>query len=383
MTVFFESTRAAGLERLHQFAPRMGRRYADGRNTDNGPGAEQDVSMLSPWLRRRLLTETEVVAAARAAHGDLAEKFVQEVVWRSYFKGWLEQHPGVWQAYLDAVTAGETRLATEAGLRRVYHDTCEGRTGIDGFDHWARELVGTGWLHNHARMWFASIWIFTLRLPWALGAAFFLRHLLDGDPASNTLSWRWVAGLHTRGKHYLARADNIARYTNGRFDPRGQLDEAAEPLVEAVEPMKVRLAAADPRPSGDVALLLHDDDLHPESLGLDLDRARSVAVVTTARGAGPVVAFAEGAIADTEQRIGRSFQRLVPAGVAAWAADQSVPVVTPWAPVGPAASLLAGLDVVRIRRDWDSAIWPHATRGFFQVRQRLPELLPGLLAELA
>jgi deoxyribodipyrimidine photo-lyase len=65
-----------------------------------------------------------------------------------------------------------------------------------------QELVETGYLHNHARMWFASIWIFTLRLPWELGADFFLRHLLDGDAASNTLSWRWVAGLHTKGKHY-------------------------------------------------------------------------------------------------------------------------------------------------------------------------------------
>ncbi len=87
---------------------------------------------------------------------------------------------------------GEEQLAASSGLRRAYERAVEGRTGIDGFDDWARQLVETGWLHNHTRMWFASIWIFTLRLPWALGAAFFLRHLLDGDPASNTLSWRWV-----------------------------------------------------------------------------------------------------------------------------------------------------------------------------------------------
>ena len=96
-----------------------------------------------------------------------------------------------------------------------------GATGIDCFDAWARELVATGYLHNHARMWFASIWIFTLRLPWELGADFFLRHLIDGDPASNTLSWRWVAGLQTAGKTYLATAENIARFTGGRFAPQG------------------------------------------------------------------------------------------------------------------------------------------------------------------
>ncbi len=91
-----------------------------------------------------------------------------------------------------------------------------------------------GYLHNHARMWFASIWIFTLRLPWVLGADFFMRHLCDGDPASNTLSWRWVAGLHTRGKTYLARASNIATYTGGRFTPQDHdLAAFAPPLTEA------------------------------------------------------------------------------------------------------------------------------------------------------
>ena len=71
-------------------------------------------------------------------------------------------------------------------------------------------------MHNHARLWFASIWIFTLKLPWELGAAFFLEHLHDGDPASNTLSWRWVAGLHTKGKNYVASADNIEKFTDGK-----------------------------------------------------------------------------------------------------------------------------------------------------------------------
>ena len=120
-------------------------------------------------------------------------------------------------------------MTANSGLRRTYERAVEGRTGIEGFDDWAREVVEVGWLHNHTRRWFASIWIFTLRLPWALGAAFFLRHLLDGDPASNTLSWRWVAGLHTRGKHYLARAENIRRYTQDRYHPAG-LDEGAGPL---------------------------------------------------------------------------------------------------------------------------------------------------------
>ena len=82
-------------------------------------------------------------------------------------------------------------------------------------------------------MWFASIWVFTLGLPWQLGADLFYRHLIDGDPASNTLSWRWVCGLHTRGKTYLARVSNILNYTDNRFSPHGQLAISAPPLSEA------------------------------------------------------------------------------------------------------------------------------------------------------
>jgi deoxyribodipyrimidine photo-lyase len=371
-------TREAGLARLHDFTPRMGRAYAVGRNTDPGPGRRSDVSGLSPYIRRRLITEAEVVRAAWTAHGEGATKFIEEVFWRSYWKGWLEQHPSVWRAYLAELHAMENRLAVEGGLRRIYHDACDGRSGIDCFDAWALELVQTGSLHNHARMWFASIWIFTLRLPWTLGAAFFLRHLLDGDPASNTLSWRWVAGLHTKGKHYVARAENIARHTEGRFHPVGVLDEAPEPLTEAtVFPLET-LLAADSVPEGDFDLLLHEEDLHPESLELDLRRARRVALVCGADGAEPVVGFARGAAEDTARRLAGTPILLGPAGVTDWIRAYDRPVVTPWAPVGPVQTLLAPQPQVRLRRRWDQAVWPHATRGYFQVRAQIGAVLETL-----
>ena len=235
----FPPTRAAGLARLEAFVPHAGRDYAEGRNFDTAPRA---VSLLSPYLRHRLVTEREVVAAVVAAHGlNAAEKFVQEVLWRTYWKGWLMLRPSVWarfEAGRDAAQRSAEVLAAEAG-----------ETGIDCFDAWARELVATGYLHNHARMWFASIWIFTLRLPWELGADFFLRHLIDGDPASNTLSWRWVAGLQTAGKTYLATAENIARFTGGRFAPQGLATEAVA-LTEPPLPAPGVLPALPERPDG-------------------------------------------------------------------------------------------------------------------------------------
>ncbi|MFM7607329.1 MAG: FAD-binding domain-containing protein, partial [Alphaproteobacteria bacterium] len=156
-------TRSAGLARLAAFTPLMGRAYADGRNYDPGPGKPAHVSVLSPYVRHRLITEQEVVAAAIAAHGaEVADKFIQEVFWRSYWKGWLAQRPAVWDAYRARVAA------SVAAPPEGYEAAIAGRAGIACFDAWVQELVETGYLHNHARMWFASIWIFTLRLPWFL-----------------------------------------------------------------------------------------------------------------------------------------------------------------------------------------------------------------------
>jgi deoxyribodipyrimidine photo-lyase len=367
-------TRAAGLARLAAFAPLSGAVYAARRNTDPGPSGPPTTSALSPWLRRRLVLESEAIAAATAAHGrGGAERFVQEVVWRSYFKGHLETRPSIWADYRRQAAGGRARLAAEPALARAYAEAAEGRTGIDAFDAWAQELAAHGWLHNHARMWFASLWIFTLRLPWALGAELFLQRLLDGDPASNTLSWRWVAGLHTRGKVYAARAENIARYTEGRFAPKG-LNETPEPLTEAVEHPLAPLAAPDPAPRGEAALLLHLDDLHPESL--DLGGAKIVAV-------GGLLAHAEGATdavraADREamdDALARARARFgCPADVVAPGWAPGLPVVAPWAPVGPSADALPAT-VLRLRRAWDDHAWPRATRGFFQLRTAMPELL--------
>ncbi|CAH0212427.1 FAD-binding domain-containing protein [Roseomonas sp. CECT 9278] len=387
-------TRAAALERLAAFAPRMGRAYAAGRNHDPGPAARRDVSLLSPHIRHRLLTEQEVVAAALSHHApQAAEKFIQEVFWRTYWKGWLELRPAVWARF----TAERDRALADPPPG--YAAALQGRTGIDCFDAWTRELVETGWLHNHTRMWFASIWIFTLRLPWVLGADHFLHHLLDADAASNTLSWRWVAGMQTRGKHYVARAENIARYTDGRFDPRGQLNEDPAPLDDGPAPPPGALPPAMPVPDGPALLLLHEDDLHPESL--DLGRARIVAVAGVAApaarspfgcaagAAGFVGAAMDDALSRAAAHFGVAARRLDSADIAAVAAACGARVVvTPHAPVGWTAEALAplraalatqGCALHGLRRDWDSLCWPHATKGFFAFRENIPRLCAALV----
>jgi len=405
MTQSFTPTRAAGLAAMQAFVPAMGRRYANGRNYDAGPGAHRAVSGLSPYVRRRLVTEAEVVAAAVAAHGpEEAAKFIDEVIWRGYFKGWLERRPQVWDSYRTGLVADLDALDRDRRLSRDVTRAMDGQTGLACFDAWAEELVETSYLHNHARMWFASIWIFTLELPWRLGADFFLRHLLDGDAASNTLGWRWVAGLHTRGKPYPAQAWNIATFTQQRFTPKeSDLAEVTQGL-EATEPdglpPVLPLRPVLPPVAGiPTALLITDEDCRIEDFdlaGLDL---RGTATLPTGALRSPlpvaeaVLRFDEVALADAAGRIGASPVRLAadaPDALARWAAALGArQIVTPYIPRGPlsdwlqdAAGPLAarGIALTEWRRDWDSAIWQHATAGFFKVKQQIPRILEDRLS---
>lgn len=390
----FEPTRAAGLARLADFVPRAGRAYAAERNTDRGPTDRSNVSTLSPWVRHRLVTEREVVHAVLQRHSpDAASKFVQEVYWRTYWKGWLELRPSVWTRYCASVAPATEALSTAD--RATYEAAIAGRVGIEGFDDWARELVDTGYLHNHARMWFASIWIFTLRLPWQLGADFFLRHLLDGDPASNTLSWRWVAGLQTAGKTYLATTQNIEFATEGRFSPRGLATVAPAIDDDAPLPAPGPAPRPEPVPTERVALLLHDDDLHADSL--DRGGAQVVAVAspraTSRPGSAPLVTeFVAAALDDGRERAGAHYAAeavaldgITASAILPWLQAHTVTqLVTPYAPVGPVREALdvlerelapEGVTLTRVLRTWDAHAWPHAIRGFFAFRERIPALL--------
>ncbi len=389
--VAFVPTRAAGLARLEAFLPRAAKHYATRRNYALGPSDCSTVSALSPWIRHRLISEEEVLEHTIARHGlEAAMAFIQEVFWRSYFKGWLEQHPSVWKSYQEELQRARDALDQNTHRRTDYQSAVRGQTGIACFDHWCHELKLTGYLHNHIRMWFASIWIFTLRLPWHLGADFFLRNLIDGDPASNTLSWRWVAGLHTKGKHYLARPDNIAKFTQGMFNPAGQLARDAEALVEGCDHPFVSLNVTPTWLPSDSLHVVTAEDCTPEQVLSDTNTGTiGLSCLTTEHQSALVQSFKQGAVRDALMRQDKPYDMVetdtwADAILEASETAGTSHVATAFTPVGPIASKLTaardrlskkGVTLTLVPRRYDLVTWPHATKGFFKLKKKIPQIL--------
>ena len=224
--MIFEASRAKAIDKLNIFIENNLSEYSKLRNFDFGPDNRSNISCLSPYITHGIVNELEVIdKSLKKFSFSKNEKFIQEVLWRVYWKGWLELRPNVWSDYLIELK----NLKDEFKSNQNFLNAIEGKTNIECFNQWVSELKENNYLHNHARMWFASIWIFTLELPWQLGAEFFMQHLYDGDPASNTLGWRWVAGVQTQGKHYLASEWNINKFTNNRFK-NIKLNENAPPI---------------------------------------------------------------------------------------------------------------------------------------------------------
>jgi len=224
--MIFEASRAKAIDKLNNFVEQNLNDYSKSRNFDFGANNRSNISCLSPYITHGVINELEVIdKSLKKFSFSKNEKFIQEVLWRVYWKGWLELRPKVWSDYLIELE----KIKSEFKSNQNYLDTIEGKTNIECFNQWVNELKENNYLHNHTRMWFASIWVFTLELPWQLGAEFFMQHLYDGDAASNTLGWRWVAGVQTQGKHYLASEWNINKFTNNRFK-NIKLNENASPI---------------------------------------------------------------------------------------------------------------------------------------------------------
>jgi deoxyribodipyrimidine photo-lyase len=223
--------RSAALELLEQIHPT---RYGKSRNYLDGA-----VTRLSPYIRHGVLTLVEVRDAVlhRTRERGSSEKLINELGWRDYWQRlWHQLGEGIWSDQ-EPLKTGHTPESYGAELPI---DIAGGRTGLACMDSFIAELHSTGWLHNHARMWLAAYVVHWRRIRWQVGAAWFLLHLLDGDPASNNLSWQWVASCFSHKPYFFNRA-NLERYSGGEFCHSCALNGQGCPLDASYEELEARL----------------------------------------------------------------------------------------------------------------------------------------------
>jgi len=274
--MIFEASRAKAVDKLNHFVENNLLEYSKLRNFDFGPHNRSNISCLSPYITHGIINELEVIDKSLKKFSFVKnEKFIQEVLWRTYWKGWLELRPNVWSDYLIELN----KLRNEFKDNQNYIDAIEGKTNLECFNQWVNELKENNYLHNHARMWFASIWTFTLELPWQLGAELFMQHLYDGDPASNTLGWRWVAGIQTQGKHYLASEWNIQKFTNNRFQ-NIKLNENAPPKISEKTYTIIKQDFNNPQNIEEKNLLIFENNLSFEITDFKENKFKKIYIIS-------------------------------------------------------------------------------------------------------
>ena len=174
-----------------------------------------DVTHLSAYLRHGVLTLAEVRDYALEQVNDAARagKLINELAWRDYWQRlYAELGEGVWQNREPY----KTGLSTSAYAEQMPEEIAASATTLVCMDSFSKDLQATGYLHNHARLWFAAYIVHWLRTSWQAGAAWFLEHLIDGDPASNNLSWQWVASTFSSAA-YIFNRENLQRYTDDAY----------------------------------------------------------------------------------------------------------------------------------------------------------------------
>ncbi len=245
--------------------------YEQLRNFDYGPTNESSVSKLSPYISHRVLLEYELLKEVKKKYQSLKiNKFIEEIYWRIYWRGWMENRPKVW---CDFISEKNHEYDFE-----IYEKAINGNSELDFLNSWVNELKTHNYLHNHTRMWFASTWIFNLGLPWQLGASFFFEHLYDGDTASNLLSWRWVAGLQTKGKQYLFSPANLRKFSNNRFNVE-KINNRQIFLEETNQiALDEEIYKSNMEPKSET-LILFENDLHVPTLKNILANYKSVFIL--------------------------------------------------------------------------------------------------------
>ena len=253
----FEHNRAAAEKNLNYFIENKLSNYSKLRNFSADTLNRLTTSKLSPYITHGILNEAEVIKEILKKHSfSKSEKFINEILWRIYWKGYLELRPQIWDDFISDLKA----IEIEYKNNRNYKLAIEGSTNIKCFNDWLKELKETNYLHNHVRMWFASIWIFTLNLPWQLGASLFIKYLYDGDISSNTLSWRWVAGIQTVGKNYLAKEWNITKFTNEKYK-NIKVNENALPIIDMRQYQLKLNEFLNPKIKQNLKLLIFENNL--------------------------------------------------------------------------------------------------------------------------
>ena len=313
-------TLAAAQSRLDAVRPAA---YARTRNALDGA-----VTGLSPYITHGFLSLHEVLAAVASNHAlDIQHKFVFELGWRDYFRHvWQHRGDGVLQSLHEGL------LPEQSYTCELPADIAGACTGVPVIDQAVRTLYASGWLHNHARMWLASYVVHIRHVHWRTGADWLYGHLLDGDLASNHLSWQWVAATGSR-KPYLFNADNVARYAPPAWHSPGSVIDTTYEALDSL--------ARTPGRGRSMA-----------SVGLDAGRATAEPALL--RAAPEVLGFVEPN----------------PAAVV----GRDVWLVHPWSlgalPAGlPAETLLIGLAVADFHR-----AWPWSEQRWRFVGSRMAEL---------
>ena len=376
--MIFEASRAKAIDKLNNFVEKNLSDYSKLRNFDFGPDKKDNVSCLSPYVTHGVLNEIEIIKKSLAKFSfSKNEKFIQEVLWRTYWKGWLELRPNVWTDYLVSLNSIREKFKDN----KDYLKAIDGNTNIECFNEWVKELKENNYLHNHTRMWFASIWIFTLDLPWQLGAEFFMQHLYDGDAASNTLGWRWVAGVQTQGKHYLASEWNIKKFTNDRFN-NIKLNENAPAKVSEKTHSIVKQNFANPQNIDQNNLLVFENNLSFEATDFNDFKFKKIYLISSKNEnrsiklSKKVIKFKFALIKDQEQRIkNQSIEcEIIDISDVKNIGDN---IISLYPTVGENLDYLNSNNIKLnfLYRKLDQFSWQYCNKGFFNFKNYIPKII--------
>ena len=376
----FEASKAAALNRLNNFVEKNLSEYSKLRNFDFGPEKRRNISGLSPYITHGVINEKEVIEKSLSKFSfSKNEKFIQEVLWRTYWKGWLELRPNVWTDYVAELN----KIREEYKDNQNYKNAIDGKTNIECFNYWVTELKENNYLHNHTRMWFASIWIFTLELPWQLGAEFFMQHLYDGDSASNTLGWRWVAGIQTQGKHYLASEWNIKKFTNNRFN-NIKLNETAPPKVSEKTYSIVKQNFSN-KNTDDENLFIFENSLSFETTDFQNHKFKKIYIISnknenrSIKLSEKVIKFKSLLISDQKQRLENNSINCEVVDISE-VKNINEKVIALYPTVGENLDYLNSnnLKIDFLYRKLDQYSWQYCNKGFFNFKNYIPKIISSL-----